>query len=50
MRFILTGRRDLDGDVQGVIMVCEDQLWNFIVLCKGEWTSANTLVACRELR
>ena len=38
-----------DGDAQGVIMVCDDKLWNLIVVCKGEWTSANTLVTCRQL-
>ena len=38
-----------DGDVQGVINVCEDQRWKMFKLCETEWTLTNTLVACRQL-
>ena len=35
--------------MQGIVRVCEDQRWKRFILCEVEWTSANTLVACRQL-
>ena len=35
--------------MQGIVRVCEDQRWKRFKLCEAEWTSANTLFACRQL-
>ena len=39
----------IQGDVVGVIEVCEGSLRKNIVLCEEEWTRENTVVACRQL-
>ena len=40
----------IQGDVVGVIVVCEDQLWKNIFLCEEEeWIKENIVVACRQL-
>ena len=51
MKFISNnaGFEYIQGDVVGLIGVCEDRLWKNIFLCEEEWTRENTVVACREL-
>ena len=39
----------IQGDVVGIILVCEAGLWKNIVLCEEEWTRENTVVTCRQL-
>ena len=45
-------RLNITGDVQGLINICENEVWRNVVLCGTDvtWNDSNTAVACRELR